>query len=134
MGILKNIFEKRVNSTENKQKEEIKINWIPLTSIQQIEEIKNFSKTSLVGIFKHSTRCVISKTVLKRFAQIFPEEPAIKMYYLDLLNYRDVSDEVGYSFQVLHQSPQFLLIKDENVILQASHYDITQIEFQKIMK
>ncbi|TYP98872.1 bacillithiol system protein YtxJ [Tenacibaculum adriaticum] len=134
MGIFENIFGKTSNSSENKEHEESKIKWIPLTSIQQIKEIKNLSKTNLVGIFKHSTRCVISRTVLDRFQQVFPENNSIKMYYLDLLNYRDVSNEIEVAFQVLHQSPQFLLIKEENPILHASHYDITQINFQKIIK
>ena len=53
------------------------------------------------------------------------------MYYLDLLNYRDISNEIGYEFQVMHQSPQFLLIHNKVAVLHASHYDITQINLEK---
>ncbi|CAL2085785.1 bacillithiol system redox-active protein YtxJ [Tenacibaculum sp. 190524A05c] len=135
MGIFGNIFNK---STEKSEKKEMKsvINWIPLTSISQFEEIKKKSKSKVVGIFKHSTRCVISRTVLKNFDQGFPESVSnkIDMYYLDLLSYRDVSNEVGYEFQVMHQSPQLLLIHNGITALHASHYDITQINLEKIIK
>ena len=57
----------------------------------------------------------------------------IKVYYLDLLSYRDISDEVGYTFQVMHQSPQLLVVKNEHAVANASHYDIAQIDLQRFI-
>ena len=54
----------------------------------------------------------------------------VKVYYLDLLNYRDVSDKVGVTFNVIHQSPQLLIIKNEVSVFNASHQDITSIKLQ----
>ena len=53
MGILNNIFG---SSDNKKQKEEIKknINWIPLTSLEEIDKIKAASKTEAIMIFKLS--------------------------------------------------------------------------------
>ena len=54
--------------------------------------------------------------VIKRFENMFDESMnTIKVYYLDLLNYRDISDEVGATFKVTHQSPQLLIIKNVEV-------------------
>lgn len=125
MGIFKNIFGSK---DDDKQKEDKKsfLNWTPLTSLEQLEEIKIQSKTEAVLIFKHSTRCGISSMVIKQFEKLFTEEHQnLKVYYLDLLNYRTISDEVGYTFQVMHQSPQLLVIKNEVAVFNASHYDIT---------
>ncbi len=135
MGIFGNIFNKSSEKSEKKVVKSV-INWIPLTSVSQFEEIKKKSKSKVVGIFKHSTRCVISRSVLQRFNESFPESVTDKvdMYYLDLLSYRDVSNEVGYEFQVMHQSPQLLLIHNGLTALHASHYDITQINLEKIIK
>ena len=132
--MFKNIFGK--NKDKSEQKEEIvsKINWKPLTSIEEINKIKAASKNEYIGVFKHSTRCSISRTVLKRFEDSFPESLNITMYYIDLLNYREVSSEIGLAFQVIHQSPQFLLIRDENAIAHASHYDILDINFNNLVK
>lgn len=132
--MFKNIFGKNKEETEKKEEFKSNINWIPLTSIEEINKIKEASKSEHIGVFKHSTRCSISKTVLKRFEENFPEHLNITMYYIDLLNYREVSSEIGFAFQVIHQSPQFLLIRDENAIADASHYDILDINFNSLIK
>ncbi|WGH76468.1 bacillithiol system redox-active protein YtxJ [Tenacibaculum tangerinum] len=130
MGVFDSFFGKKNTS---KKEEESFINWIPLTSLEQIEEIKKISEKEPVAIFKHSTRCGISSMVIKRFISSFDEElKDFKVYYLDLLNYRDISNEIGYTFQVLHQSPQLLVIKNREVISHASHYDIARIDLKKI--
>jgi len=108
-----------------KEKEEKVLPWFFLTSESQLEEIerKSFNKTQV--IFKHSTRCSISSISMNKFVKNYniPPEDA-DLYYLDLLNYRSVSDEVGDKFQVIHQSPQVIVIKNGKSIYDASHYAI----------
>mgnify|MGYP005995706045 CR=1 FL=1 len=129
MGLLNSIFGSK---TEKKEEQESFIKWIPLTSLEQIKLIKEQSKKEPIAIFKHSTRCGISSMVIKRFVSSFDEElKDLKVYYLDLLNYREISNEIGYEFQVLHQSPQLLVIKNGEAIAHASHYDIAQIDLRK---
>ncbi|GFD82078.1 thioredoxin family protein [Alteromonas sp. KUL156] len=130
MGVLNTIFGRKEKNEEGK---ESFINWTPLTSVEQIKEIKELSNKQPIAIFKHSTRCGISSMVIKRFVNSFDEElKDFKVYYLDLLSYRDVSNEIGYTFQVLHQSPQLLVVKNGEVISHASHYDIARIDLKKI--
>ena len=50
------------------------------------------------------------------------------LYYLDLLNNREVSNEVGYTFQVIHESPQILVIRNGVVVAHASHSGINSID------
>ena len=66
MGIFNNMFG---GNKDEKTKEEKKsyLNWIPLTSLEQLEKIKEESKTNTVLIFKHSTRCGVSKMVIRQF-------------------------------------------------------------------
>ena len=126
MGLFDKIFGE--SSSESK----LKINWIPLTDISQLDEIKNQSKTSAIFIFKHSTRCGISRMVIKQFEKLFEEKHQnIKVYYLDLLNYRSLSNAIEDQFKVEHQSPQLIVIKNENSVKATSHYDITQIDLEK---
>ncbi len=129
MGLLNSIFGSK---TEKKEEQESFIKWIPLTSLEQIKLIIEQSKKEPIAIFKHSTRCGISSMVIKRFVSSFDEElKDFKVYYLDLLSYREISNEIGYEFQVLHQSPQLLVIKNGEAITHASHYDIAQIDLRK---
>ena len=125
MGIFGNMFG-GTEDTEPKSKKKSYLNWLPLTSIEQLETIKNESNIGAVLIFKHSTRCGISKMVIKQFEKLFTaDHENLKVYYLDLLNYRNISDEVGYSFQVIHASPQLIIVRNGTAVHNASHEDIS---------
>ena len=133
MGIFDNLFGAKDNQKAKNEKETF-LNWIPLTSLDQLEEIKKQSETEAILIFKHSTRCGISSMVIKQFEKLFKEEhKALKVYYLDLLSYRNISDEIGYTFQVMHQSPQLLVIKNGVSVHNASHYDITLTDLSRFI-
>ena len=117
--MFKNIFG---SSEEGNQSS--KIEWRQLTDLGQLNEIIDLSNEKAVLIFKHSTRCSISRFALKQFENEFDLEEKITPYFLDLLNYRDVSNEIANRFDVFHQSPQILLIKNGKAIFSTSHDDI----------
>ena len=103
------------------------MNWLPLINMEQIENIKNASFTKPQVIFKHSTTCSISRMAHSRFERA--EAPdAIDFYYLDLLNYRSLSVAIAEAFQVHHESPQVLLIKNGECTYDESHYGIMMDE------
>jgi len=119
------------NIEQKKKKKERLMNWIPLTTLDQLQEIKEQSKSETVLIFKHSTRCGISRAVINQFEK--KVDDSVKTYYLDLLNYRDISNEIGYTFQVMHQSPQLLVIKNEQTVAHASHYEISRVDLEQYL-
>ena len=123
MGILGKLF----GSEEKEPKEEKQaLPWQELTSIDQLDQIEKASKTKVQAIFKHSTRCGISGMVLRNFESSFDiEGDQIDLYYLDLLNYRDVSSEIAARFQVFHESPQFIIIRNGETVHHSSHSMIT---------
>ena len=127
MGLFKNLF---TSNTEKSTTPEKQLSWRRLTKITQLDFLVEESKTKTVLIFKHSTRCGISKMVFRNFERTFDAEN-YSLYYLDLLAYRDVSDEVGFRFQVMHQSPQIILLKNTETVLNASHYAINEIDYSK---
>ncbi len=100
------------------------MNWTSLESADQIETIKQQQDYSL--IFKHSTRCSISMMVKKRFELDWDKLPgSLPLYFLDLIKHRDLSNKVASDFQVYHESPQLLLIKDGECVLDLSHGEIS---------
>lgn len=100
------------------------MNWIQLESPEQLNQIKQQQGYSL--IFKHSTRCSISMMAKRRFELDWEAFPAhITLYFLDLIRYRDISNQVAQLFQVHHESPQLLLIKNGECILDQSHGSIS---------
>jgi len=100
------------------------MNWTSLESTDQIDVIKKQQNYSV--IFKHSTRCSISMMVKKRFELDWDKLPGnLPLYFLDLIRYRELSNKVAADFQVYHESPQLLLIKDGECILDLSHGQIS---------
>lgn len=100
------------------------MNWILLESAEQLQQIKQNQGYSL--IFKHSTRCSTSMMAKRRFELDWDNLPKnISLYFLDLIQYRELSNQVAQLFQVHHESPQLLLIKDGECILDLSHGEIS---------
>ena len=107
--------------------------WIPLNDIQQIKDIIKKSNVKTQAIFKHSTRCGISRMVMNQFIELYNlTEDDLDLYYLDLLSYRAISDEVGVKFMVMHESPQLIIIKDGRAVVHASHGAINNIALQNV--
>lgn len=96
------------------------MNWITLDSASQLDEIKERSKTKPQVIFKHSIRCSISSMAKNRLER--SEQPAdIDFYYVDLINNRGLSNTVAETFNVWHESPQVMVIKDGKCVYDESH-------------
>jgi bacillithiol system protein YtxJ len=100
------------------------MNWTTIESADQIEAIKEQQDYSL--IFKHSTRCSISMMVKRRFELDWDKLPGnLPLYFLDLIKHRDISNQIATDFQVHHESPQLLLIKNGECVLDLSHGEIS---------
>jgi bacillithiol system protein YtxJ len=109
------------------------MNWISLTNQQQLHQIKELSKTRPQVIFKHSTRCATSSMAKNRLERnVQPEQT--DFYYLDLIQFRSLSDQVATDFAVYHESPQVLLIKNMECVYDESHNGIQMDEIAAQVK
>jgi len=106
--------------------------WKKITDLNQISEIKEAEGYSL--IFKHSTRCSVSMMAKRRFEMDWESiPPETNLYFLDLISYRAISAQIAETFSVHHESPQILLIKNGNCVLDASHSDISAEEVAEVI-
>lgn len=103
------------------------MNWTHITEEGQINEIIEESKTQPVIIFKHSTRCGTSDMIKMRLERS-TEPDFIKFYFLDLIRHRDISNKIAEVFDVYHESPQVLLIKNGECTYDESHNGIMMDE------
>lgn len=103
------------------------MNWNPISTIEQLEQIKTASFITPQVIFKHSTTCSISRMALDRFERADTPEK-VDFHYLDLLNYRSISNAIAEFFQVHHESPQVILIQKGACTYDESHYGIMMDE------
>ena len=118
-------FNSIFGNLENTDSPKSNINWTELTDLLQLQEIEAISNEKPVVIFKHSTRCSISRMALKQFEREFDLNDTVDAYFLNLIAHRDVSNEIARKFNVYHESPQLILIKNGKAIYDVSHSDIS---------
>ena len=123
MSILKKIFG------EAEQSNAKVLNWIPLTSIEQFNDLNSSENT--IAIFKHSTRCIVSSMAKKQLERSFDLDGEVGMYYLDLIAYRNISNEIADRYNIRHESPQLIVLKNNEVQTYASHSSISEIDLAK---
>tara|TARA_R110002124_G_scaffold114578_1_gene270002 strand:+ start:64 stop:408 length:345 start_codon:yes stop_codon:yes gene_type:complete len=101
------------------------MNWITLNETSQINEIENASGISV--IYKHSPRCVVSMMAYRRLKSEFPNfnQLEIPVYIVDVVNNRTESQSIANQFNIRHESPQLLVIKEGQCIYNASHEDVS---------
>lgn len=102
------------------------MDWISLQELKQLDEILIESQQKPVLIYKHSSRCNISRSAFDRLERKWnaSEMGSVKRYFLDLISYREISNQVAERFQVEHHSPQILVISKGKSVLDLSHYEI----------
>lgn len=127
-------FLKKILSTENSEKTGNSVPWKPLNELDQLNQITEESVDKPVAIFKHSTRCGISRMALSRFEKNFDYKPEqLSFYFLDLLAHRDLSNEIAVRFKVYHESPQLIVVKNEEAVFHASHSNINVKDLQRFV-
>ena len=100
--------------------------WHQLNSEEDLKTAVNESYERKVVLFKHSTRCFISKTVLRNFEnEAAASTKDVSYYFLDLLKNRALSNMIEEKFDVVHQSPQMIVLENGEVTEHASHQSIS---------
>ena len=127
-------FDKFKSSADIAKEEIVEVPWHVLSQMEQLDEIVEESKTKPVAIFKHSTRCGISRGVLKLLEKNYNlKDDQLKLYYLDLLENRGISNEIATRFQVQHESPQMIVIKNGVVVHHDSHHSIEASHLERFV-
>lgn len=93
-----------------------------LTTANRLEELN--SQGDFI-IFKHSPRCSISNMAMDRYqrkSEALP--PNINTYIVNVLTSRELSQAIAAKYNVQHESPQILFIRNGACIYHASHSDI----------
>lgn len=94
-----------------------------LVSIEEWNDVLEKSKEEAVFVLKHSTTCPISTHA---YARVDGFETDIPKFFLKVRESRPVSNEIESALGITHQSPQFFIIKDGEVLWNASHTVISE--------
>ena len=102
------------------------MSWQLLKTQEQLEAFMQASSQKPVLFCKHSTRCSISSAALERMDRHADKwQDKVEPVHLDLLRYRELSDQLASVFDVEHASPQILLVSQGRCIYHTRHLDIS---------
>ena len=107
-------------------------NWKQIKSEQEVLKIFENSVEKPQIIFKDSLTCGISafaKERLQNGNSLFIDKADFN--YLDLLSYRSISNFIAAELNVIHQSPQIIVLKNREVVYRVSHHSIQAEEIAK---
>ena len=112
------------------------INWQHLTEGSQVQELNDASFQQPILIYKHSTRCSISSMVLNRLERAWEPEAMVELrtYFLDLITYRDISNELADLYGISHESPQVMLISEGQCKHDSSHNGINYLRLKDMLQ
>ncbi|MCB0793871.1 MAG: bacillithiol system redox-active protein YtxJ [Flavobacteriales bacterium] len=114
--------------------DELPEGWKHLSSLDELDAAWQRSEHLPVAFFKHSTRCGISRMVLREFIQQWQQDaPEVELFYLDLLQHRAISQAIAQRSGVVHESPQVVLVQAGQVLHHASHHSISVAELRKAL-
>lgn len=126
MGLFSRLFNGNSETNEEKQ-----LPWLDVTELSQLKAVKEKSGTKTQIIFKHSIRCGISRMVMNQFVEDFNfDNGEVDLYYIDVINHRDVSNAVANIFDLVHESPQLLVVKNGLVVAHESHGSINSMDLK----
>lgn len=136
MGLFDKMFNsEKKETTEGNTSGKSSTPWINLNSLAQLDEMEKRSEDRTVAVLKHSTTCGISRMVLKMFESDYDlnENEPIDLYFLDLRAHRDISNAIAEKFNVKHESPQLIVLKNREVVHHSSHQGISASKLKELV-
>ena len=101
---------------------------VRLTKMEELDEAVGSSSDRPVFIYKHSPVCPVSARAAGHYHDFAEEDsssPPPLFTQIQVIENRDLSNEIESRLEVRHESPQLLLLRDGKVDWHASHFSIT---------
>ncbi len=107
--------------------------WKTLNDKETIDQLIDLSSEKPFLLFKYSTRCGLSLQAHEKLKEWDFKAFDLDIYFLDLIKHRDVSNYIAEKFQVIHQSPQVLLLSKGKIVYHTSHHQINNLQIQQYL-
>lgn len=97
-----------------------------IKKIESNEELTQlYSDNETLFLLKNSTTCPISSEAFSEMERYANSNPSIPVYYLNVQESRELSNQISEDFSIKHETPQVLLINKKEVTWHASHWKVT---------
>ena len=101
--------------------------------LNNIQELLDASQEQPVILFKHSATCPISSNA-KAEMEAFMQTSAIPVYMVVVQEQRSLSNEIASGLDIIHHSPQAIIVWNGNSAGSVSHYKIKGDALSKMLE
>jgi len=98
----------------------VKNSFLKITDTKSLEEMADRSRERPIVIFKHSLTCPISAGAYQEMVEFEGE-----VVLVEVQRARALSMEIESRLGVMHESPQVIVLRNGQVVWNASHFRIT---------
>jgi bacillithiol system protein YtxJ len=95
-----------------------------MQSLTSSDEFDAVLESPLVVVYKHSSRCPISVLAADEVARFEEEQPEVPVYLVDVIDQRALSRQIAARLEVVHHSPQAIVLAHGRVVWHGSHFDV----------
>jgi bacillithiol system protein YtxJ len=92
--------------------------------VEDQERLRELLKAETVIVYKHSTRCSISRRTMAQMQEFAEQRPDVPVAMVDVVAQRELSDLIARELKVRHKSPQAIVVKDGEAVWETSHFSI----------
>ena len=125
MGFLNKLFSKGTEESD----------WVQLESEDSVEEVFAASGTRIQLILKHSQSCSASFFAKQNLDSVPLEEwSEMDRSMVEVVRFRPISQYIAQKTSIRHESPQVLVIVNEEVIFHTSHSEVNKVNIQQAYK
>ena len=125
MGFLNKLFGKGTEETD----------WVQLESEDAVEKVFTASGGRVQLILKHSQSCAVSFFAKQNLDSVpLDEWPEMDRSMVEVVRFRPISQYIAQKTSVRHESPQVLVIVNEEVIFHTSHSEVNKVNIQQAYK
>ncbi len=96
-----------------------------MREITSEEDLEKIFTEPLAVVFKHSTRCPVSRTAQREVERFLDDRPDVPVYLVDVIHNRTLSRALAARTGVRHESPQTIVLREGAVAWYGSHYQVT---------
>lgn len=105
-----------------------------LATEKQLEELWQESHKTPIVLFKHSRDCVTSATIHGRLEIAVKNKVLPEIHRVVVQEAPAVSEQITKKLSLTHETPQIILVYEEQLVYDADHWEIKVDELEKIIK
>lgn len=109
--------------------------WGEISTSSELKDIDKASYEKIQFIYKHSSRCATSYFALRNLQDLSEEVRKVAdLYMVDVIGQRSLSNEISSHYDVRHESPQVLLIREGQVRWNGSHGEVRSDVIKEVIE